>query len=132
MINDPVFTPIPRFIPNSAFYPQFRVLSSIPRFIPNSAFYPQFRVFYSGSAFRFRIPVPRFIPTPPLFLDEDIFEVIDIIAPTPRKSLQRGQEKPPPQLSSPSPSPSSKRVPDIPSQRQETSPEAEEEGKVRI
>jgi hypothetical protein len=39
----------PRFIPNSAFYPQLRVLSPISRSILNS-----------GSAFR--IPVPRFIP----------------------------------------------------------------------
>ena len=53
-----------------AWIAKFRILSSIPRFIPNSAFYPQFRVLspipvpYSGSAFRFRIPVPRFILTP--------------------------------------------------------------------
>ena len=58
----------PRFIPNSAFCPQFRVLSPVPRFILNSTFYPQLRVLSpispsilnSGSAFR--IPVPRFIP----------------------------------------------------------------------
>ena len=57
-----VLSSIPRFIPDSAFYPP------IPRFIPDSAFYPRFRfripVPYSGSAFRFRIPVPRFIPIP--------------------------------------------------------------------
>ena len=62
-----VLSPIPRFIPDSAFYPQFRVLFPIPRFILNSAFYPQFRVLSpiprfipdSISAFRFRIPVPH-------------------------------------------------------------------------
>ena len=42
-----------RFIPFSAFYPFFRVLSLFPRFIPFSAFYPFFRVL---SLF------PRFIP----------------------------------------------------------------------
>ena len=42
-----ILSSIPRFIPNSVFYPQFRVLSRfrvlspIPRFTPNSAFYPQ-------------------------------------------------------------------------------------------
>ena len=56
-----------RFIPFSAFYPFFRVLSLFPRFIPFSAFYLFFRLrkgkgsaFYSFSAF---YPFfPRFIP----------------------------------------------------------------------
>ena len=61
-----------RFIPFSAFYPFFRVLSLFPRFIPFSAFYPFFRVlspfprFISFSAFYpfFRVLslFPRFIP----------------------------------------------------------------------
>ena len=42
-----------RFIPFSAFYPFFRVLSPFPRFIPFSAFYPFFRVLSL---------LPRFIP----------------------------------------------------------------------
>ena len=62
----------PRFIPFSAFYPFFRVLSFFPRFIPFSAFYPFFRVlslfprFIPFSAFYpfFRVLslFPRFIP----------------------------------------------------------------------
>ena len=48
-----VLSLFPRFIPFSAFYPFFRVLSLFPRFIPFSAFYPFFRVL---SLF------PRFIP----------------------------------------------------------------------
>ena len=57
---------------------KFRILSSIPRFIPNSAFYPQFRVLspipvpHSGSVFRFRIPFPHsgsaFYPYPFAFV----------------------------------------------------------------
>ena len=48
-----VLSLFPRFILFSAFYPFFRVLSLFPRFIPFSAFYPFFRVL---SLF------PRFIP----------------------------------------------------------------------
>ena len=66
ILKSAFLSPIPRFIPNSAFYPQFRV------FILNSAFLspipllspiPRF-ILDSGSAFRFRIPGTAFYPYP--------------------------------------------------------------------
>ena len=48
-----VLSPFQRFIPISAFYPHFSVLSPFQRFIPISAFYPHFSVLS---------PFQRFIP----------------------------------------------------------------------
>ena len=51
--------PFQRFIPISAFYPHFSVLSSFQRFIPISAFYPHFSVL---SPFQRFIPISAFYP----------------------------------------------------------------------
>lgn len=58
-----VLSLIPRFTPNSTFYAQFRILSTIRHFVPNSV-----------PAFRFRITIPRFIPT--FTIVPDIYELI--------------------------------------------------------
>ena len=51
--------PFQRFIPISAFYPHFSVLSPFQRFIPISAFYPHFSVL---SPFQCFIPISAFYP----------------------------------------------------------------------
>ena len=62
-----VLSPFQRFIPISAFYLHFSVLSPFQRFIPISAFYPHFSVL-SPFQFPFSVSVSaiqfqRFIPT---------------------------------------------------------------------
>ena len=69
-----VLSPFQRFIPISAFYPHFSVLSPFQRFIPISAFYPHFSVLspfqrfiplsVSVFSFRFRHSVSAFYPDP--------------------------------------------------------------------
>ena len=70
-----VLSPFQRFIPISAFYPQFSVISPFQCFIPISAFYPHFSVLspiqrfipisVSVFSFRFSHSVSAFYPDPP-------------------------------------------------------------------